>query len=141
MLVPDCPRLVPTHLARRDAARILEALQPVDRRADAYPEPGRRLIPRQALLFDRCNHSLSKVHRVWFCHPCWPPHSSQHVESDLPRKGNPLSIQSKTIPLWGAAASVAVVPAPGPPTSRPDSSAATPPATAACAACASALRE
>src|SRR5882724_4419272 len=91
MLAPDGLRLVPAHLARRDGPRVLETPQPIDRRAYTYAEPRRRLIPRQALLFDRRDNALSKVHRIRSCHGRLAPKSSPILESETQHLEKPKS--------------------------------------------------
>ena len=69
------PRLVAADLARLDAARLVETLQPRDRRAVADPKTSSGRAPRHALLLDRSNNPFAKVHRIR-SHRCWPP--AQH---------------------------------------------------------------
>src|SRR5690606_9294556 len=57
-------------LAWRDAAGLVEALYPVDRRADAHPKLGRSLMPRQAAFNDSTHYPLTKVVRIGSSHPC-----------------------------------------------------------------------
>src|SRR6202021_2001362 len=64
---------IATDLVRLDAAGLVEAPYPVDRRADAHPKLGRRLMPRQAPFDDSLHHPLTKVVRIRSSHPCWPP--------------------------------------------------------------------
>ncbi|MBN2751671.1 MAG: hypothetical protein JXQ84_03085, partial [Rhodospirillaceae bacterium] len=40
---------------------------------------------------DGINHTLSKVLRIGFRHPMLASSPSQHVESDFPSEGNPIS--------------------------------------------------
>ena len=75
-------RFVPAHLARCDAAGLIDPLHPVNGRADRDPKLFGGPIAGHATL-NRCNHPLPKVLRVRLAHPCWPP-SSQHGESETP---------------------------------------------------------
>src|SRR5271154_2652968 len=85
---PDAPRqkqsvlannrlgLVPTHLARRDAPRLLNTPDPIDHRTRRNPKSRRRLMPRQPVSQNRRHRSLTKIHRIRLSHPCWPPDQS-----------------------------------------------------------------
>src|SRR5579859_3051731 len=81
MLAPDRLRLVPSHLARRDAPRFLEPLNPLDRRADPNAEPRRCLVPGKPFHLNCRNHALSKIHGVRFRHRRLAPKSSPILES------------------------------------------------------------
>src|SRR6266478_6440037 len=74
-------RLVPTHLARRNAASLSEAPNPENGRVDAHPKLRRRPVTGQATLIDGRNHPLAKIHRIRFAHPCWPPPASMLNQS------------------------------------------------------------
>src|SRR5262249_31401699 len=67
---------------------------PVDRRLDPDPKPGRRLPPRQALPLDRVHNTLAKVSRVRLAHPCWPPPQPASLNQKTARVGNPNDSQS-----------------------------------------------
>jgi hypothetical protein len=54
-------RLVPAHLARRHAARLLEPPNPIDHRAGRDAELGRRTMPRQPAFQNRRDGTLTKV--------------------------------------------------------------------------------
>src|SRR5262249_52979094 len=63
-------RAISAYLAWRHTAGLTVPVDPIDRRADRHLEAGCRLIARQAVPLDRLNHSLPKVHRIRFRHPC-----------------------------------------------------------------------
>src|SRR5271157_2982048 len=87
MLAADRLRLVPAHLPRRHAARVLKPPDPIDDRAHPNAELGRRPMKRQSTL-QNCRHrALAKIDRIRLSHPCWPP-PSQHLESEQGRFGN-----------------------------------------------------
>src|SRR6516162_6589003 len=62
---PPAPR------QRRQPTRLPVLANPVDRRLDPDPKPGRRLPPRQSLPLDRVHNTLAKVSRIRLSHPCW----------------------------------------------------------------------
>src|SRR6187397_2956763 len=64
MRAGDLLRLVTADLARRDAAGGCDPLQPVDRRAVADAETGRRLPTREPFLRHRRHDTLAKIHRI-----------------------------------------------------------------------------
>jgi hypothetical protein len=66
-------RLVPAHLARREAAGLTQALDPVNDGTDPHSELLRCPIARHAAGLNRRNHPFAQVHRIRFAHPCWPP--------------------------------------------------------------------
>src|SRR5271154_3177697 len=68
--------LVPTHLARRGAPRLLNTPDPIDHRARRTPKSRRRLMPRQPDSQNRRHRPLTKIHRIRLSHPCWPPTQS-----------------------------------------------------------------
>src|SRR5215831_7866633 len=73
VLARNLLRLVPAHLARRYAAGLAHALDPVNGGTDPNSELLRRPIARHAAGLNRGNHPLAKVNRVRSAHPCWPP--------------------------------------------------------------------
>ena len=77
MRAGDLLRLVTADLARRDAAGGCDPLQPVDRRAVADAETGRRLPTREPFLRHRRHDTLAKIHRISSTHPGWPPVQSR----------------------------------------------------------------
>src|ERR1700680_760676 len=54
-------RLVPAHLARRNAARLAQPPHPIDHRTDAHAKLGRRPAPRHPTLLNRRNHPLTQI--------------------------------------------------------------------------------
>lgn len=68
----DRPWLVTAHLARCDAAGLAQPPDPVDCRADSYPELLRSLIARQITGLHRRNHALAKIIGIRLAHPSWP---------------------------------------------------------------------
>src|SRR5436190_2235147 len=73
MLAGNRPRSVTAHLARRNAAGLLLAPDPVDCGTDANAEMFGRLIARHPAVQNSCNHPLAKIKRIRLAHPCWPP--------------------------------------------------------------------
>src|SRR6478672_12112782 len=67
-------RLVTAHLARLNAAGLLDPLHPANCGADRDPKPLGGLIAGHSAL-NRCHYALAKVERVRLAHPCWPPPS------------------------------------------------------------------
>ena len=95
----DLLRLVAADLARRDAARHRNPLQPVDRRAVADAKTGRRLPTREPFLRHRRHNTLAKIHRISSTHPGWPPRPVQTVnqnraDSRIPNRFNANSSRS-----------------------------------------------
>src|SRR5947207_11461475 len=73
-------RLVTAHLARSNAAGLIDPLHPADRRADRHSKLlGGPIAGHSAL--NRRHHALAKIQRIRLAHPCWPP-PSQHGESE-----------------------------------------------------------
>src|SRR3984893_18003749 len=68
MLACDRLRLVPAHLAWRNAARFPQAPNPIDDRADAHAKMRRRLAPRYATLLNRRNHPYTKIQGIGSAH-------------------------------------------------------------------------
>src|SRR3954454_21338577 len=67
-----CLRLVTTHLARLDAAVLLDPLHPADGSADRHPGLlGGPIAGHPAL--DRGHDTLTEIQRIRLAHPCWPP--------------------------------------------------------------------
>jgi hypothetical protein len=64
MRTGNLPWLVPTHLTRPNAARRAEAPYPIDHRAHAQTEPGRRLAAGQAIDFHRPYRPLPQIHGI-----------------------------------------------------------------------------
>ena len=89
VLAPDCLRLVPAHLPRRHTPGLPEAPNPGDRRVDPNAEPRRRRAPRQTLLLNCCNHTLTKINRIRLCQPCWPPSPASMLNQIRPTRGIP----------------------------------------------------
>src|SRR5262249_21725706 len=73
MLARTLLRFVSAHLARRDAARLAQKLDPINGGTDPNSELLRRSIAGHAAALNRSNHPFAKVHRVRLAHPCWPP--------------------------------------------------------------------
>jgi hypothetical protein len=63
MLASNGLWLVPAHLARRHAARLLEPPNPIDHRAGRDAELGRRPMPRLPAFQNRRDGTLTKVNR------------------------------------------------------------------------------
>src|SRR5229473_6099874 len=68
MLTRNRLRLVPAHLARRNAARLAQPPHPIDHRADAHAKLGRRPAPRHPTLLNRRNHPLTKIKGIGSSH-------------------------------------------------------------------------
>ena len=64
----DRLRLVPAHLARRNAARFSQASHPGDDRADAHAKLHRRPALGQSAILNRRNHPLTKIKGIGSCH-------------------------------------------------------------------------
>jgi hypothetical protein len=73
-------RLVTAHLARSNAAGLIDPLHPANCGADRNPELLGGLIAGHPAL-DRGHDTLAKIQRIRLAHPCWPP-PSQHGESE-----------------------------------------------------------
>src|SRR5215218_3646316 len=100
MRAGDLLRLVAADLARRDAAGGRDPLHPVDRRAVADAETGRRLPTREPFLRHRRHNTLAKIHRISSTHPGWPPRPVQTVnqnpaDSRIPNRFNANSSRSR----------------------------------------------
>jgi hypothetical protein len=81
---PSLPR-------RRGRARSRHPLRQLYGKTRADLEsPGRR--PPRFPAVDLRPNAFPKLNRMWFPHACWPPSSSQHLESDFRFLGNPNSI-------------------------------------------------
>src|SRR5215216_272931 len=68
MLSRDRLRLVPAHLARRNAARLSRPANPPDGRAGTNPKLPRRLAGRHSTLLNRRNHPLTQIKRIGSTH-------------------------------------------------------------------------
>ncbi len=90
---------VSAHLARRPRTAPFEALHPLDRRGLAHPKAVRSRTPAHPPTKHRVNHPVAQILRICTGHPCWPP-SSQQVESEQRRFGNPKPIQISCSSLW-----------------------------------------
>src|SRR6266852_2551893 len=82
-------RLVPAHLAWRNAAGLAPALHPVDGRADTHAELRRRPVARHAAALNRRNHPFAKIDRIRFAHPYWPPFPASMLNQNKPDSGIP----------------------------------------------------
>src|SRR5215831_9922954 len=75
---PDCVVsrnrlwLVTAHLARLNAAGLLDPLHPADGSADRHPKLLGSPIARHPAL-DRGHDALTEIQRIRLAHPCWPP--------------------------------------------------------------------
>src|SRR5271157_6012678 len=54
---------------------------PLDSGTDRNSKPRGRLMARHSLRLDRRDNALTQVHRIWLCHPSWPP-PSRDLESE-----------------------------------------------------------
>jgi hypothetical protein len=79
---------------RRDMAAGPLALSPTHNRRDGKTEPGRNGTAA-ATGFKGRSHPLAEIKRIRSNHHMLASFSSQHVESEPDRSGNPKSIQSK----------------------------------------------
>src|SRR5712692_6883738 len=61
-------RLVPAHLARRNAARLAQPPHPIDHRADPHAKLGRRPAPRHPTLLTRRNYPRTQIKRIGSSH-------------------------------------------------------------------------
>src|SRR3954454_803535 len=84
----NCLWLVAAHLARLNAAGLLDPLHPANRRADRHSKLlGRWIAGHPAL--DRGYHTLAKVQRIRLPHPCWPPTPASMVNQKQADLGIP----------------------------------------------------
>src|SRR5271166_3966475 len=90
MIASNRLRLMPAHLARRHAARVLEPPDPNDDRADPNAEHGCRPMPRQSALHNRRNHGhLNKAFPSMLA-------SSSTLNQNKPDSGIPAQFKPKS---------------------------------------------
>ena len=75
-------RLVATHLAGRNAARLAQPPHPIDYRTDAQTKLRRRPIAGQPALLNRRDYAFTKIKRIWSAHRMAGLQPSQHLESE-----------------------------------------------------------
>src|SRR5271157_4481028 len=75
------PWLVAPDLGWRGASCFAIPGNPLDSGTDRNSKPRGRLMARHSLRLDRRDNALTQVHRIWLCHPSWPP-PSRDLESE-----------------------------------------------------------
>src|SRR5262245_41614507 len=89
MLARNLLRFLGPHFARRYAAGLTQALDPVDDSTDPHSELLRRPIARHAAALNRSNHPFAKVHRVRLAHPMLASFPASMVNQISPDLGIP----------------------------------------------------